>query len=956
MDTGRGSTSEATSAERFDDTLTVLSDPERRNVLRVLRDVDGSVSVQQLAAALADRRDDAVDTSALRVRLIHNHLPALETADLVTVDDAGDEVALGSLTPAAMTILDIDPAERPDGVVDQTSNVPPDTGAEVQSPVEKLAEQKRMFSTLIANLPGLAYRCENERGWPMSFVSEGCRDLTGYDPSAIENGRVSWGEDIIHPDDRDHVWDTVQSAVGNRDPFEVTYRIHDADGAVRHVWEQGRAVYSNGEVEALEGFITDTTDQRERQRRLEAIFDGSFQFMGLLEPDGTLLEANEPALEFGGLDREDVVGEFVWETPWWQRDEATAREVREAVETAAAGEFVRYRVTVAGTDREATIDFSLRPVTDERGEVTLLVAEGRDITERVRHERQLEALNDVAHCLVDAGEPEAVCAVAVEAAQETLGLELATIELFDEERGDLVPVARTDAVADLVGDDPLVDAERRKAWEVFVDQEQTVYADLADADDLSTSETPLDSAIVLPLGTHGVFVAGATEPEAFDDTDLTLARILATHTEVSLDSVVREAELRERSEAIAEQNARLSQLNDLNEVIRDLLQSLLGASRREEILRTACESLTGVGSYRFAWVGSLDPVSGEITPEAHAGVAEGFLDAVTVPTGTDADIDPAGRAAQRGEVVVVDQIRSDPPFGPWRKAALERDYHAAIAIPLTYDDAHHGVLTVYADEPDTFDDLERAVLTELGEAISYAITATQRKQALVADQVVELEFGLREPDTPLLRCVEAAGGAFDFEGTFQEGEGSLTVFFTLSGGDADALAAAAADEPDVADLRTIADHDDETLYECVLTDAGVFSTVFAHGGVPRDLTAEDGEVTLVVELPVSRDVREFTETIEKRFPTASLLARRQRDRPLRTAADFRQQLRERLTERNLEVIKQAYYSGFFEWPRENSGEEVATALDISQPTFNRHLRNAQQTLFELLVEADDQRD
>jgi predicted DNA binding protein len=97
-------------------------------------------------------------------------------------------------------------------------------------------------------------------------------------------------------------------------------------------------------------------------------------------------------------------------------------------------------------------------------------------------------------------------------------------------------------------------------------------------------------------------------------------------------------------------------------------------------------------------------------------------------------------------------------------------------------------------------------------------------------------------------------------------------------------------------------------------------------------------------------VREFTETVEERFPSASLVARRERDRAVQTAPGLRAALGEHLTERNLEVVERAYHSGFFEWPRENSGQEVADALDISQPTFNRHVRAAERALFEVLFE------
>lgn len=949
MKRGRESATDSADAPGFDDALAALADPQRRHIVRLLRE-EGSLPVSRLVAALADRREGEPDESAVWTHIEETHLPELADVGLLTVDEDADKVHVGTLTPAVLTVLDVDPDGQAVDVLDQASNVPPGDDGELRSPTKRLVEQKRMFSTLVANLPGMVYRCENEPDWPMSFVSEGCRDLTGYDPGDLEDDRVNWGEDIIHPGDTDRLWEAVQEAVQDHEPFAVTYRIVRADGTERVVWEQGRAIYEGGEVEALEGFITDITEQRRRERRLEAVFDGTFQFMGLLEPDGTVLEVNAAALEFGGIERDDAVGDHVWETTWWQIDDQTRREVREAVEGAAAGEFVRYEVTVQGEERTATVDFSLRPVTDDAGEVTLLVAEGRDITERVRREEQLASLHEVSARLVEAERPTDACEVAIDAAQETLGLELAAVYLFDEGQGNLEPTARTDPLTAIAGDRPLFGTDDELLWEAFVDQEQTVAADVATDAGISAADTPLGSAIVLPLGTHGVFVVGATEADAFDETDRTLAETLATHLEVSLDSLHRELELRERSESLAEKNERMAQLNALNDAIRDLLRSLIGASNRQEILRTACESLAAVGPYRLAWIGRLDPADDAVVVDARAGVADGYLDTVT-SGGEGTDAEPAVRALRTEEVVVVDQTRADPPFEPWRKAALDRDYGSVLAIPLTYEDARHGVLAVYASESSQFDDLEQSVLTELAGAVSYAITAAQRKQALLTEQVVELELGLHDPDTPLLRSVRAAGGEFTLDGAFQRDEGTLRVFFSFSG-DTDALEAACDTEPDIGDLRVVADGEEGTRYECVMLGRGLLSTVVDHGGLPRELRVED-EVTLVVELPADRDVREFTETVAERFPSASVLAHRQRDRPLQTASGFRQQLEDRLTERNLEVVTQAYYSGFFEWPRENSGADVADALDISQPTFNRHIRNAQQVLFELLVDDTD---
>lgn len=111
----------------------------------------------------------------------------------------------------------------------------------------------------------------------------------------------------------------------------------------------------------------------------EKIFNNMHQFTGLLEPDGTLLKANDSALKFGGLDRAEVIGKKIWKTYWFRVSKDTQRQTRADVQRAADGESVRHDITVQGENQTAVIDFSIRPLTDDDGEVKRLLAEGRDI-------------------------------------------------------------------------------------------------------------------------------------------------------------------------------------------------------------------------------------------------------------------------------------------------------------------------------------------------------------------------------------------------------------------------------------------------------------------------------------------------------------------------------------------------------------------------------------------------
>ncbi|WP_421903251.1 PAS domain-containing protein [Maridesulfovibrio sp.] len=119
--------------------------------------------------------------------------------------------------------------------------------------------QEQILATLLANLPGMAYRCKNDVNWTMDFISEGCFELTGYKAeSMLRNRDISYA-DIILPQYQAHVWECVQEAVQDREPFEIIYKIRTASGEEKWVWEKGVDVRNEDGDGFLEGFITDVT-------------------------------------------------------------------------------------------------------------------------------------------------------------------------------------------------------------------------------------------------------------------------------------------------------------------------------------------------------------------------------------------------------------------------------------------------------------------------------------------------------------------------------------------------------------------------------------------------------------------------------------------------------------------------------------------------------------------------
>ncbi|QQE63386.1 sensory box protein [Leptolyngbya sp. BL0902] len=138
-----------------------------------------------------------------------------------------------------------------------------------------------------------------------------------------------------------------------------------------------------------------TAELQASEQKFRAIFNNTFQFTGLMTPDGILLEANQTALDFAGLQPQDVLHKPLWQSHWWSLSVAEQQRLQAAVAQAAQGKFMRYELDFRGRqDSVVTVDFSIRPLQDLTGRVVLLIPEARDISDRKQMEAQLRASND----------------------------------------------------------------------------------------------------------------------------------------------------------------------------------------------------------------------------------------------------------------------------------------------------------------------------------------------------------------------------------------------------------------------------------------------------------------------------------------------------------------------------------------------------------------------------------
>ncbi|WP_254524018.1 PAS domain-containing protein [Natrinema caseinilyticum] len=249
---------------------------------------------------------------------------------------------------------------------------------------QSLQDEQAFTKSLFEALPDLLYAFDEEGSftrWNDQF-----RRVTGYTDAEISAMEPI---DFIAEQDRPLVRRHIEKVFAEGQATTVEARLKSKSGTLTPYEFTGAPMVSEeGTLQELVGIGRDVSGRKERQRRFEAVFNNTYQFTGLVDLDGSLLEANEAGLSFADADRQEAIGTKLWNALEFS-DESGRESVRRGFEKARSGHSYRNEIRIQGADREAVVDFSIRPITDDDGEVIQLVPEGRDITGLKDRERLL---------------------------------------------------------------------------------------------------------------------------------------------------------------------------------------------------------------------------------------------------------------------------------------------------------------------------------------------------------------------------------------------------------------------------------------------------------------------------------------------------------------------------------------------------------------------------------------
>ncbi|MCK9632754.1 MAG: PAS domain S-box protein [Methanoregula sp.] len=229
------------------------------------------------------------------------------------------------------------------------------------------------------------------------YVSPQVTDRLGYHPAELNGHRFM---EFIHPDDVDNLERHISEHFDSQELHgSDRFRIRGKNGMYK--WFEDKTIYTkdrHGDPVAV-GTIRDITEERAAQDlisqsevKFRAIINHTSQLIGLMTPDGILIEANQAALMFAGVSDADVIDRPFWETPWWSHSAHDRETLKDAIQKAADGNTVQFETTHPAADGSlAFIDFSVKPVMDKDGTIRYLVAEGRNFTGHKQMEEALQA-------------------------------------------------------------------------------------------------------------------------------------------------------------------------------------------------------------------------------------------------------------------------------------------------------------------------------------------------------------------------------------------------------------------------------------------------------------------------------------------------------------------------------------------------------------------------------------
>ncbi|MFW6321177.1 MAG: bacterio-opsin activator domain-containing protein, partial [Halohasta sp.] len=392
----------------------------------------------------------------------------------------------------------------------------------------------------------------------------------------------------------------------------------------------------------------------------------------------------------------------------------------------------------------------------------------------------------------------------------------------------------------------------------------------------------------------------------------------------------------------------------LNETVQEIAHHVIESRTQAEIERVVCDRFAAADVYTGAWVGRLDPTGATIRPSAAASRTAGAAadcEGCSIPVEADAPTigGPVAAAIETGESQLVHTSPTDPIYQQWSRSTPIR-HRPGIVVPIRYESHLYGVVVVYTDR-DGFDPRERDTLGRLGRIVGHAINAIERKHALVGGRATEVVVESAALAEPFLAAADDESMTVTIDRVLMLQDDQSLVYYTVEGIDPGRFGAIVG-RLGGGEVRLLDTDGPRSRLELSTGTETIHSLVARHGGRITEAGLREGSFEITIRIPSGTAVRPVLNAARRLYPDLRLVSRTTVTPSRPTASEAFASLADRLTDRQREALEVGYYAGFFEWPRETTGDELADLMGVTPATVHHHLRHGQQKLLAAFFESD----
>ncbi|MFW5965847.1 MAG: PAS domain S-box protein, partial [Halodesulfurarchaeum sp.] len=520
--------------------------------------------------------------------------------------------------------------------------------------------------------PAIVFQWVDKPGWPITYVSENVGDILGYSPGELRQKPFA---ELVHEDDLAELEAEIaeRTETGDRQLNPSPYRVYTADGDLRWVMEFTKPLSDSDEVTTLLGYLVDITDRKRQEQKYRNLFESARDAVMVFDRE-SYLDYNQRALELFGYES----GAAFLDTNPWERSPPTQPDGRNSKEKAlehierafeegeAFFEWTHQRADGSTFPSEVKLSkFSV----DGKPALHALV---RDITERKAYESELEELNRRFELALE------------ETQTRILEWDLETDAILWDEAGRRL----------LGGDGESVP----KSFEGFIEQVHD--------GDVAELRRAIDRAIQTDEEIRADFRVESAGPGW---------RWLQIRGGVLYDAGSRPRRIIAVLSDITDRKRREQAVERERELNRRVQQALAESQTRTDLEDLITDQLSEHG-YALAWIG--EAVEGEMVPRSVGG-GRRYLQGLDRSLAGGSEPAPSVEAARAGTAQFYQWLPEQDT--DWSETATRYNYRSAAAVPLVYRDVSYGILALYHEDPDWFDESERALIGELSETLAFAI-------------------------------------------------------------------------------------------------------------------------------------------------------------------------------------------------------------------------------------------